>query len=384
MSKESVRMRYRDTAKAEGSTQRPVFTFAKSDRFGDAPPSKPYKVQPIWGGAAPPGSSNGFKHHPEQSTAGQKNAFGKDPTPVEKWRNSEPDGPVASRHKTRRPNEYAYLESLGPQRYTPDRLHEIAGGGRLAPSAPKYRIDNGPPRMQLKTTDNGSADLMYTLKPSMGSQPVSRMHNASSASFGSTLETKMAARPNASALASSASDAALAKSKKGHALTREERELLRSSRRGEREDGAYTMERYMPRGAFDAALQTSKSASFSFGRSMSSVRFDTGAPSALDRAVEHAAKSPAPAPPHGGRMGVAFRADPKHKPGPGSYENDSGHAPIGSAFDGTGRLKLSTSRSSPAFTAPGKTPLEAITGRGDKAPDPGAYFQEPVYSKSKG
>ena len=63
-------------------------------------------------------------------------------------------------------------------------------------------------------------------------------------------------------------------------------------------------------------------------------------------------------------MGVAFRAEPLASPGPGEYESgDSG-------FDGSGRLKLSTSM--PAFSI-GKG--DGKLGRSDDFPGPTAYFK---------
>lgn len=159
----------------------------------------------------------------------------------------------------------------------------------------------------------------------------------------------------------------------GDALTTAERDLVKRDIREPRELGARSSQSYMPRSDFDDAGARGKSQSFSFGRSATSVRgLIEDNPDPLDRAARHSSVSPAP--PFGGKIGVAFRSQPKMMPGPGDYTNDAGRGFNAGGFDGTGRLVLSRTRSSPAIKMLGKVPMDRITGRGDVVPDPCAYF----------
>ena len=78
------------------------------------------------------------------------------------------------------------------------------------------------------------------------------------------------------------------------------------------------------------------------------------------------------------KLGVAYRTQPIHAPGPGDYRDDEGHGISGGAFDGTGRLLMS--RSSPSFTLVSRVPMAKVTGKPFIVPEAGTYFPTPTYA----
>lgn len=356
-------MTRRDTPKPPAFSAVPSFAAVTSDRFGDQP-KQPYgrknpqkvKREPVWGGAAPPGVDRGYTYRVEDALP----HVGTAATSVERFDLSHPEGAYASKHRTRRPHEYDWMDTtLSPARYSPDVLKPTAGG-RLATSAPRWRISGGPPKMKplpMEGEKPGGADLMYTLPPTIGKQPTSGSRTAFAPHFNDG-EKRMEYREFAPLERNASAHALLRKSKRGlerglgEGLSPEEREMLIRDIREERELGARSVQSYMPPSSFDSSKSQSKSQSYSFGRSASKrgLLDELPAVDPIDRAVQKAAA--APPPPFGGRMGAAFRTQPKMTPGPGDYTEDEGRSIAGGAFDGTGKLKLS--KSSPAVKMLGK------------------------------
>jgi hypothetical protein len=347
---------YRDTAKAPGGNRK--FSFAVSDRFGDAPPRTAPKAPPRFGGAAPAHIANGFVYKQEELTR-----TGTAPTAVEKWDHSKPMG-----SKNRRPNEHDWkIYGLGPARYTPDKLAPIAGSGRLAPNPKSAIIRGGPPKFFPPDLNFVSADLMYSAPTSIGPKAIIGKREPA---FGSGSEMRMEHRSYPTLEADSSASELIRRAKQRKKLTSEQRRVITADRRADHDQGAASYMSYMPRSDFGQS--TKHSASFSFGSSLGSARFNSIAPSASEKAAErrrtHLAGSQSAV-----RMGAAYRDDPKQSPGPGDYNDDEGRGISGGGFDGSGRLVMS--KSSPAFTLTGKVPLARLTGSPFIVPEPGIYFQ---------
>ena len=358
------------TAVAAAAQPRYSIPRVGTGRFGDGelrerPPKRP---QPAAGGASPVHAARAGFYRREDAQP----SIGSGPTTVERWRYSEPGGAAASKNRTRRPHEHDWIDGLGPARYQPERLAAVASGGRLAPCAPCISIGaqqgGGPPRLggAAAPAPLGGNDLMYSLPQSID---VRRLR--SPGTFGTTSEGRLAPPPVATAEAEAHATTLLQKKvRRGLRLSDEERAQLRRDLRSPHEHGSSASRAYMPHSVFGRSGGGRGSGSYAFSSSTGSFRFERGRPE-LERAVSAAAAWPRErCPPHGGRMGVAFRAEPRMSPGPGDY-----HQPRG--FDGTGRALLSHARSTPAVGI-GATSrdITVITGHIEQRPPPGAYFVE--------
>lgn len=353
--------------------------FAHSDRFGDEPLKVPQKKPPVYGGAAPPGSTlSGYEYKPEETPNAARTGMGA--TSVEKWTYSEPGGVTTSKHQNRRPNEYDWMNDLGPARYNPEKLATISGG-RLATRFPKYTVGGSGPRIS-KMSLVGENDLMYDLPKSVGKQPDAQKPNAVSLSFGDR-ERRLERLPRASLEERVEALELLKRTHKRQPLTTDQRVALRRDVTADFEAGRSSSETYMPASSFDRAMQPSRSKSFAFGGITSAPRFERGQPE-LDRAMTAAATLPPPK--HGGaawQRKVGERGNPAVLPGPGSYATDWGTGIKSGGFDGTGRMTLSYSRSMPAFSMTERGGIDKVMGKPDiiYQPSPTTYFQTPKPTK---
>ena len=329
------------TAKAE-SQAHSKFTISTSDRFGDAPLPKPTRVPARFGGPAPTYSTLGYNNHPKFA-----NAFGTVNTAVDKWEHSNP-----SRRTVRRtPHPDAYMDDLGPARYTPQRIHKSPSFSIVGRD---YMPDGDKPH-----------DLMYNVDGA--SRATSQTRSPGRFSFSS--EPRMASIPIASQERVNRVNDIKAKAAKGNRLSDEERRELQADNRGEREDGSISYMNFNPPSSFGSSTKkASQSASFAFDSLKASGRFEqedlTSEVKPLEARRRRVASSN-PAPPHGGKLGVAFRNEPPTSPGPGYYAYNG-------SFDGTGKLKVS--KSAPAFTITGKVPWTTLVGKNMQSPDAYTYF----------
>ena len=351
---------FQDSAKPP---RRQSYTFALSDRFGDGPPRKPPRVHPRFGGAAPHHVANGFPYQQEELTR-----CGTAPTATERWDFSKPMG-----SKNRRPNEHNWkIYGLGPAHYSPGKLAPICAKG-LAPNATNALIGSGPPRMHPPDANFASADLMYNPKFAGKREPAYKLSK----------EKRLEHRTYPS-LASDLSAAELIREAKRGAkrLSDDQRREIVADRRAEHDDGCVTYEKYNARSDFSSSAQAASSGSFSFSRSVGSDRFHPppGELSAQEKVAqrrEMSASSKSPA--MRAQLGVAYRANPKHMPGPGDYAEDEGRGVSGGGFDGTGKLVLS--KSSPAFSLVSRVPMGKLTGKPFEIPDSGTYFPSAPFTR---
>ena len=225
----------------------------------------------------------------------------------------------------------------------------------------------GPPKFFPPDRNFLSADLMYSAPQSIGPKAIIGRREPA---YRSGSELRMEQRSFASLEADASASELIRRAKQRKKLTSEERGTITADRRADHDQGAASYLSYMPRSDFGQS--TKHSASFSFGSSVGSARFDAFAPSSSEKAAERrrahltGGKSSA-------RMGVAYRDDPKQSPGPGDYQDDEGHGICFGGFDGSGRLAMS--KSSPAFTLTPKVPLAKLTGSPFVVPEPGTYFK---------
>lgn len=347
--------------------------FPVADRFGDTPLKNPPKKAPTFGGTAPPGASLAYEYKPEETPYAKR--LGSCPTQVEGWRLSEPGGAVASKNATRRPHEHDYLLDLGPGRFSPEKLVPVSGGG-LATRFPSYTIGGSGPRL-APPPPVGSTDLMYSLPKAIGRQPLAGRANAAHAGF-THKEGRLAAAQRSTLESRVEALEVLKKVSKRKPVSAEERQMLMRDVRNEHEAGRSSSESYMPKSSFDRAGMPGRSASSAFGGSVNAKsRFEIGRADLERSTTAPSLKDPKPR--HGGFSGVAFRAQPPNSPGPGDYATDHGYDVKQGGFDGTGRLKLSHSRSMPSFSMTGKSSMDRVLKmqNSDNDPTPTSYFQTP-------
>ena len=319
--------------------------FPSSDRFGDEPLKVPQKKAPVWGGAAPPGSTlSGYEYRPEETSLSRRTGTG--PTPVERWSRSEPGGAIQAKNQSRRPNVNDYTLDLGPGRYAPEKL------APLGSNAPRYTIGgaadlNGRPMLSKL----GSNDLMYDKPRAVGKQPLSQSPNSTMVSFGHH-EKRLEERPRSSLDERTRAMDLLKRVHKRQGLTAEERHAIMRDVTAEHEAGRSSSMSYMPASTFARACAPSRSKTSAFGSAHSIARFDlSNAPPESPASRAATAASKLPPPPYGGDAWKRrVRDEPLSSPGPGTYQTDCGGGAGNGGFDGTGRLKLSHSRSTPAYS----------------------------------
>ena len=329
------------TAKAESQAYS-KFTISTSDRFGDAPLPKPTRVPARSGGPAPTYSDLGYVHNPKFM-----NAFGSKNTAVDRWEYSNPTR-NSKRHPRAKSHPDSYKVDLGPAKYNPQRIHKSASFSIVGRD---YMPDG-----------DQSHDLMYDINAAT----LATSNSKAPQNFARTSEPRMASITLSDQERVNKAAAIKAKAAKGARLSDEERQELQADCRGEREDGSISFMTFNPPTMFGNAggAKSSQSASFAFDSLTASARLDHDDGQTVE-ARRHKVAEGNPAPPYGGKSGVAFRKNPPTSPGPGYYAYES-------AINGTG--KMSTSKSVPAFTITGKIPWSTITGKSEQKPDAFTYF----------
>jgi len=326
-------------AKAIAQPKRAATLRARDDRFGDGPTpgssSRPDKGKV---GVQPPiAPLHTFMGHPyTPTTAGKGDLVGSAATPTPRWGNER-------YVPSRRPDEYDYINDLGPGRYMGQK-HPYDRKGAT------WYIGPGGPRLRRAQTAAG--DTMVVLPPAVGKQSLSSCRTEPSLTFGISAEKRMVHKVTLSKQQAESQASLLHRQKKGTGapLDAAEREQLQGFNRAfSVEEGGHTSSMYMPASIFgEKATNASQSASFGV---MTTNRFDAASSTGHLHGSASAASLALAPPPFGGRTGVAFRENPVATPGPGSYEIDRG-------FDGQGTQRLSHSRSASAYTLLGKTPRD--------------------------
>ena len=362
-------------AKAAPRQKRVTALIAFEDRFGDGPSKHPPRREPRGGGAAPIESTVGFNLKEDSIPH-----TGSSPT----WTRS---GPTASRAPTSSRKTCGRTSTIGctrpPARYSPEKLSKTWYKG-LAKHVPSAHLGGGGPRLAKQVYLN---DLIYEKPDSIGKQ-VDKPSATGQFKFGGVPSEKRLATQPQNTLEYTKKVLEVAhkhKNTKGCGLSAKELEVLKTDRKNDTENGAYTSTEYQPKSDFNRYSQGSgmkQSKSFAFSGSLGTTRsFQSrpGSSQVYERAMAIGAKNPPP--PHGGKMGSAFRAQPKVAPGPGDYK--TGHydgADCG--FNGTGKLAIS--KSVPAISIPSYLTLEKKMGGSDKnTPTPSTYFQTEVYTPGK-
>jgi hypothetical protein len=336
----------------------------KDARFGDEPtPSSEARTDrkmPTFGTRL--GPSHTFLGHPYTPTqAGKGDLVGSAATCVSRWSHDMRHVP------SRRPHEYDYMADLGPGRYMGQK-HPYDRKGATWYIGPGQG-GRCSPRLDPNLYRPASGDTMVALPPAIGKQSLSTAHTEPSITFGrSGEESRTLARTLSKAQAES--QATLRRSQKklydarpgtSSKLSPDELAQLQLLNRAIGvEEGGHTAGLYMPASSF-GKTRLNLGASASFG-SLTDRRIEPAAAPGPARTLSRSASwATVPEPPHGGKMGVAFRENPLTAPGPGSYE-------VGRHLS---RSVLSHSRSTGSATLLSRVKM----WKTDNYPGPASYFK---------